>query len=150
MDINKYQEFKYSRSYAKLPKISFLQPIDMRKARNRWDYGLFLYLLQIYLKKINYYHPNKTILQSIFRARSRNVSTPTSPNITYSRIHRSVVTSAAKCRPPANPTRRSGRFSPLSRFLTSFGKQFLNSALFHAILMVTNQSVNKKRRSKWR
>lgn len=35
MDINKYQEFKYSRSYAKLPKISFLQPIDMRKARNR-------------------------------------------------------------------------------------------------------------------
>jgi len=51
MDINKYQEFKYLRSYAKLPKISFLQPIDMRKARNRWDYGLFLYLLQIYLKK---------------------------------------------------------------------------------------------------
>ena len=31
-DVNKYQEFKDSRSYAKLPKISFLQPIDMRKS----------------------------------------------------------------------------------------------------------------------
>ena len=53
----------------------------------------------------------------MYQVRSRNGSTPTSPNITYSRIHRSVVISAAKCRPPVNPTRRSGRFSPLPRFL---------------------------------